>query len=171
MTTTAEMTAALKDHFVPHLRKVGFKGSFPNFYRDDDHFVCLVNVQFNSVGEKFCINLGFADAERRNVVTHCRDLEPKKFRLSMTGSLIEGNNHLSGSWRVGARPLGDGIYSDSWFSYAPGQYGGDRSFVAVDPRTLARQCTTLFEKEADTWWSERRAFAAGMATRSLGRSR
>lgn len=164
MTTTAEITTALKDHFVPHLREAGFKGSFPNFHRDDNSFVCLVNIQFNSLGEKFCVNLGFADPERRNVSGHFRDLEPKKLRVSMTGRLIENGNYLSGIWRVGAQPLGDGIYSDSWFSFASSQYGKDRSVEAVDPDILARRCATLFEEEAETWWAGRRAFAAEAST-------
>lgn len=160
MTTSAEMTKSLKDTCVPLLRNMGFKGSFPNFYRDDDGFVCLVNFQFNTLGEKFCINLGFADPERRNVASHCRDVDAGKLRVSMTGGLIEGDNHLSGRWRVGSQPIGDGLYSDSWFSFAPGQYGGDRSVKDSEPDVLAQHCATLIEQEAETWWKGRRAFAA-----------
>ncbi len=163
MTTTAEMASALKDHCVPLLRTMGFKGSFPNFYRDDDGFVCLANFQFNTLGEKFCINLGFADPERRNVSRQFQDVEPSKLRLSMTGRLIENGNYLSGHWRVGAKPLGDGLYSDSWFSFAPGQYGRDRSVEAVDPDQLARRCASLIEQEAETWWKGRRVFVASVS--------
>lgn len=163
MTTTAEITRALSDHCVPLLRTMGFKGSFPNFYREEDGFVCLANFQFNKVGERFCINLGFADPERRNVSGPFRDVEPGKLRLSMTGRLIENENYLSGHWRVGAKPLGDGLFSDSWFSFAPGQYGGDRSVETVDPDQLARHCATLIEQEAETWWKGRRAFAASVS--------
>lgn len=163
MTTSADMTRALKDTCVPLLRGMGFKGSFPNFHRDDDGFVCLVNFQFNKAGETFCINLGFADPERRNVVRHCRDVDVKDLRVSMTGGLIEGGNYLSGRWRVGGKPLGDGLYSDCWFSFAPGQYGGDRTLEEVEPDALARHCATLIEQEAETWWKGRRAFAASVS--------
>ena len=153
----------MKDNCVTLLRKMGFKGSFPNFYRDDNGFVCLVNFQFNMVGEKFCINLGFVDPERRNVASYCRNLDAREFRVSMTGSPIEGSNYLSGRWRVGSQPLGDGLYSDSWFSFAPGQYGRDRSGEDVEPDVLAQLCATLIEQEAETWWKGRRAFPASVS--------
>jgi hypothetical protein len=163
MTTSTEMAKSLKDTCVPLLRKMGFKGSFPNFYRDDNGFVCLVNFQFNTLGEKFCINLGFADPERRNLVSHCRDIDARDLRISMTGGLIEGDNHLSGRWRVGSQPLGDGLYSDSWFSFARGPYGGDRAVEEIEPDVLAQQCATLIEQEAETWWMGRRVFAASVS--------
>ena len=163
MTTTTEMTSALKTGCVPVLRKMGFKGSFPNFYREDADFVCLINFQFNRNGEAFCINLGFADPERRNVVTHCQDIEAKKLRVSMTGGLIENGNYLSGQWRVGAKPLGDGLYSDSWFVFAAGQYGADRSVESIDVDQLVRRCTRLMEQEVEVWWEGRRAFAASVS--------
>ncbi len=81
----------------------------------------------------------------------------------MTGGLIEGGNHLSGRWRVGSQPLGDGLYSDSWFSFAAGQYGGDRSLEEVEPDVLAQLCATLIEQDAETWWQGRRAFAASVS--------
>lgn len=160
MTTTAEMTKALKDACVPDLRKMGFKGSFPNFYRETDGFVALVNFQFNSLGEKFCVNLGFVDPERKNLVSHCKDVEPKKLRVSMTRGLIENGNALPGRWRVGSLPLGDGRMSDFWFLFAPEQFGRDRSAQAVDPVELARHCASLIEQEAEVWWEEQQAFAA-----------
>jgi hypothetical protein len=67
VTTTAEMTKALKDQCVPVLRKMGLKVLFPNFYRDDDGFVSLVNFQFNMAGEAFCIKFGFVAPERGNI--------------------------------------------------------------------------------------------------------
>lgn len=155
MTNSAAMTKSLKAICVPLLRTMGFKGTFPNFYRDDNGFVCLVNFQFSMAGQKFCINLGFADPERRNVVSHCRALDARELRVSMTGGLVEGDNYLSGRWRVGSQPLGDGLYSDSWFSFAPQQYGGDRPVDAVEPDGLAQLCATLIEQEAETWWKGR----------------
>ncbi len=160
MTTTAEMSSALKTYCVPILREMGFKGSFPNFYRDADGFVSLVSFQFGAIGERFYINLGFADPERRNVVSHCKHVEPSKIRVSMTGGLIENNNYLSGRKRLGGQPIGDGLFSDSGFLFAPGQYGGDRKEQAVDPDKLAGHCAALLTQEAEEWWSGRRDFAA-----------
>jgi hypothetical protein len=80
----------------------------------------------------------------------------------MTGGLIENDDYLSGRWRVGGKPLGDGFYSDSWFSFAPGQYGGERSAEAVYADQLALHCAILIKQEAETWWAARRAFAASV---------
>lgn len=154
MASSAEMTAALKRRCVPRLRSMGFKGSFPHFYRDDQGFVCLVNVQFSTSGTAFCINLGFADPARRNVVSHCRHLDPRALKLAMTGGLIEGNIYTSGRWRIGSQPLGDGLYTDSWFSFGPGQQH--------DCDVLAGHCAGLIEQEAEAWWAGRRAFAAAL---------
>lgn len=153
MTTSAEMTSSLKALCVPVLRTMGFKGSFPNFYRDTDGFVALVHFQFNRAGDGFCINLGYADAERRNVVSHRRHVAAKDLRVSFTGGLGGGSGAVSERWRVGSRPLGDGLYSDSWFSFAPG---------AGDAKALAQSCAALIEDEAEAWWSEKRAYAASL---------
>ena len=160
MTTTADMSSALKKHCVPTLREMGFKGSFANIYRDVDGFVSLANFQFSAHGEKFCINLGFADPARRNVVGHCKYFEPKKLRVSMIGGLYENENFLSGRWRVGQQPIDGGLFSDSWFFFAPGQHGGDREERAIDPCKLARHCAALLTQEAREWWTGRRDFAA-----------
>lgn len=58
---------ALRSKCVPTLRHAGFKGAFPNFYRDTEGFVALVSFQFFSSGGSFCVNLSFADPERRNI--------------------------------------------------------------------------------------------------------
>ena len=81
----------------------------------------------------------------------------------MTGGLIEKENYLSGRWRVGAKPLDDGLFSDSWFTFAPGQYGRDRSVEAVYPDQLAQHCAVLIEQETETWFVGRRAFAASIS--------
>ena len=49
------MERALKDQCVPTLRQARFKGSFPNFYREDNDFVALVNFQFSLSGGSFCV--------------------------------------------------------------------------------------------------------------------
>lgn len=160
MTNTADMSSALKTYCVPILREMGLKGSFPNFYRDVDGFVSLVNFQFHARSEKFCINLGFADPERRNVVDDCKYFAPNKLRVSMTGTLYRNGAYLPDRWRVGQQPIGDKFFSDSWFSYADGQNGDDREAQAVDPSQLARHCAALLMQEAEDWWTGQRKFAA-----------
>src|SRR5262245_66265686 len=63
----AAMERALKEQCVPVLRRAGFKGSFPDFYRDTEGFVALVNFQFYSSGGSFCVNLSYADPQRSNI--------------------------------------------------------------------------------------------------------
>ena len=154
MTTTADMTRALKDHCVPKLRDMGFKGSFPHFYRAQDDTVSLVNFQFSSGGGRFCIDLAFVDAEKQALARHFHHLEPKKLRVSMTTRLTRGDAVMGVRYRVGATPIEGGGYSDSWFVF------DDRDAATpVNPIELAQSCARLFEAEADAWCDEARAFA------------
>jgi len=56
------MRAALQQELVPHLRRRGFSGSFPNFRRMTDTDIALLTVQFNKYGGSFTIELGRAAA-------------------------------------------------------------------------------------------------------------
>ena len=72
-----QMETELKKQIVPTLRGMGFKGSFPNFYRDIADFVGLINFQFFYSGGSFCINLSYAEPIRDNVY-YQKHTEPKK---------------------------------------------------------------------------------------------
>ncbi len=100
------METALKAICIPSLRKLGFKGSFPNFYRETDGFVSLVNFQFYSAGGSFCVNLGYADPQRRNVF-YLPDTDTDKLKVSQTNDKV----------RLGAAPEGD-----RWFSFGETSY-------------------------------------------------
>lgn len=129
------MEAGLKKSCIPSLRKSGFKGSFPNLYRETDGFVSLLNFQFFSSGGSFCVNLGYADPQRRNVVVR-PDTEIEKLSVSQTGDWV----------RLGATAGGD-----HWFSFGETSYEEFRG----QPRSveeIALTCSALLASEAENWW-------------------
>ena len=142
MPTSTDMKAALKETFVPVLRKMNFKGSFPNFYRDTDGFVALVNVQFSMSGGRFCINLGYADPARKNITSLHKDFEPKKLRVHSTGALQR--------YRIGSV---DG--EDSWFSFESVEFAPS-SRVVRPIGELVQTCVALLEEEAEHWFQQKR---------------
>lgn len=132
------MERALRNGCVPELRRLGFKGSFPDFYRESDGFILLINFQFYSAGGSFCINLSFTDADRNNVYFR-PDTEPRKLRVSQTTE-----RHRLG---------GDG--QDKWFSFGKTSYGEYRG-TPIPPDELVRTINDLFVTEAERWWNAKR---------------
>ncbi|MFM7444734.1 MAG: DUF4304 domain-containing protein [Tabrizicola sp.] len=130
------METALKQTCVPVLREMGFKGSFPNFCRETGGFVALVNFQFYSAGDSFCVNLGYADPERRNVY-HQPETPPGKLQVSQTSDRV----------RLGEKPGGD-----NWFSFGPTTYGEVRG-EPMTVEAIVTQCTDLLRSEAEGWWA------------------
>lgn len=57
MASRLEMNAALKAGVMPHLRSVGFSGSFPYLRRITDEGVDLVSFQFDRHGGAFTIEI------------------------------------------------------------------------------------------------------------------
>jgi hypothetical protein len=127
----------LKGKVIPLLRAHGFKGSFPNFYREVNNFVSLVNFQFFSSGGSFCINLSYADPSRNNIYAR-KDADPKKLKVSQARERV----------RLGAEKLN----GDHWFSFGTTSYGEYRGEpLSID--ALVSKIVTLFETDAETWWS------------------
>ncbi|MDA8585171.1 DUF4304 domain-containing protein [Rhodobacteraceae bacterium] len=133
------MEAVLKEHCVPVLRGQGFKGSFPNFYRDTDGFVSLINFQFWSSGGSFCVNLSFADPQRKNVAFQ-HNADVKKLRVSQTRAQC----------RLGAVNGGD-----HWFSFGKTSYAEFRG-EPTSMKENALACNRLLLTEAETWWQAER---------------
>lgn len=162
MSKADEMREALITCCVPQLREMGFRGSFPNFYRVQGAFGALVNFQFNRQGSAFSVNLGYVDPDRENVVTHKRHEKMSKMRVSFTGGHPRERDALSGCWRLGQVPLGDGLYSDSWFSFwDPVQTQSQRD-LQPEPAVLAHKCNELMAQEAETWWREKRQMVGAL---------
>jgi hypothetical protein len=92
-----KIVSSLKKITAPYLRKIGFKGLFPNFYRDDSGFISLINFQFYSSGGSFCVNVSYADPERTNIYID-RDLPSKKLRVSQTTNHMRLKGHPDEDW-------------------------------------------------------------------------
>ncbi|MEM7302035.1 MAG: DUF4304 domain-containing protein [Pseudomonadota bacterium] len=134
------MEAALKEHCIPLLRKSGFRGSFPNFHRDVEGFVSLVNFQFYSAGGSFCVTISFADPQRKNVYID-PDTPPNKLKVSQT----------TDQHRLGA--AGDG---DRWFCFGKTSDGDVRGGILPASR-IAQACKNLLATDAKAWWDQKRA--------------
>ena len=138
MATRQEMQLELKENCISLLRKIGFKGSFPNLYRERDGFISLINFQFYSSGGSFCVNLSYAGPNRENVYFR-PDTELKKFSVSQT------TDHI----RLGAE---DG---DRWFSFGKTSYGEHRG----KPEPVSEIIFTvnnLIKTHAEPWWAQKR---------------
>jgi hypothetical protein len=93
------MIMELKKNCIPVLKSNGFKGSFPNFYKDDYAFIYLLNFQFFSSGGSFCINISYADKDRNSIYFR-KDTLIKDIRISQTTvhKRLEAKTQGSSHW-------------------------------------------------------------------------
>jgi hypothetical protein len=133
----AVIERAIKEQCVPELRRVGFKGSFPDFYRDTEGFVALVNFQFYSSGGSFCVNLSYADPNRSNIY-----FRPETPVRNLTVS--QGRDRR----RLGA------VQGDRWFSFGRTSMGEFRG-EPIRPEELTKLVNSLWP-EAEGWWQSKR---------------
>ena len=97
--TRRDMEGALKLHCVPYLRNLGFKGSFPDLYREANGLVSLLNFQFYSSGGSVCVNISYGGRNGENIYFR-KDAEPRHVRLAHT--------------RVRARLGAENLIGDKW---------------------------------------------------------
>ena len=140
------MEQALRNGCVPELRRLGFKGSFPDFYREADGFISLVNFQFYSAGGSFCINLSFTDSARNNVEFR-PETETRKLSVTQTRE----------RYRLG------GGGADNWFSFGKTSYSEHRG-TPIAPDELVATINNLFVTEAERWWTAKRKLLSGETT-------
>lgn len=133
------MVNVLKNSCVPVLREAGFKGSFPDFYRETQGFVAVINFQFFSSGGSFCINLSYADPGRANIYFQ-PETEVPKLRVSQTRDRT----------RLGAPAQG----GDRWYSFGRTTYGEFRG-EPIEVHELVDTINTLFRSEAEAWWESK----------------
>ncbi|MGZ3182074.1 MAG: DUF4304 domain-containing protein [Telluria sp.] len=135
-----EMNEALKGVVVPVLRDLGFKGTFPNFYREAAGHVDLLSFQFRLAGGSFVVELSFADPARENVYID-KDAPANKLRPSQTTK----------RFRLGAKSQG----SDNWYSFEPvGLFKRQPDYMKI-----ATLVADSISKQAVTWWTEQRHVA------------
>lgn len=138
MTDTRQaMNVSLKNIVVPVLRRLGFKGSFPHFYRESDGHVDLLAFQFRLDGGSFVVELSYAEPDRQNVYFD-KEAQVSKLRVSQT----------SNRSRLGAERPG----SDNWFSFEPS--GLFRRQPNYDQ--ISAEVAGLIDQQAETWWTEKR---------------
>ncbi len=132
-----KMETELKTRCISFLREHGFKGSFPNMYRESSGFVSLINFQFYSAGGSFCVNLSYAEPSRENVYFK-KDTDVKKLRVSQTTEQV----------RLGS----DNLKGDMWFSFGKTSYDEYRGEpIPVDE--LTQRINNLISEQAEPWWS------------------
>jgi hypothetical protein len=129
---------------VPLLRQHGFRGSFPDFYREQNQFVSLLNFQYFSAGGSLCVNLSYADPSRANVYFR-KESKPSAMRVS----------HMREQARLGSSDLG----GDRWFSFGRTNYGEFRG-NPVAPELLAAEIAGLINQVALPWWEAKRGIAS-----------
>ncbi len=130
------MDAALKATVVPVLRKKGFRGSYPHFYREVGESADLLTFQFRLGGGLFVAEISFVGPNRSNVSIHA-DSSIAKIRVSMTRE----------RFRLGSlKP-----HTDFWFDFQkPG----------VDFGAIARTVAGLLDDQGEAWWLARRSSTA-----------
>jgi hypothetical protein len=131
------MNDSLKNIVVPVLRKSGFKGTFPHFYRDTNGHVDLLTFQFNREGGSFVVEISYAEPGRENVYIY-KETEVSKLRVSQT----------SKRFRLGARST----HSDNWFSFEPAGIFKRQP----DPDPISFKVAALIEEQALPWWDGNR---------------
>ena len=129
-----EADEALKSIVVPDLKARGFKGGYPNFFRDRDGHIDLLTFQFNKNGGSFVCEISFADRERSNVYIY-KDTEPKKLR----------SNQTTVRFRLGANP--DQGINDNWFDFEKSGLLSRNS-----PTKAAQDVLSLIESQGEPWW-------------------
>ena len=132
------MDAALKSAVVPKLRELGFKGSYPHFYRDRNGHVDLLSFQFSSWGGRLVSEIAFAVPDRSNLIALSRHTAPARLRVTDTGRRLR----LSSDGR-----------SDPWFIYDAAMPGE----LCQSPTAIADRLVALVVTEGEPWWSDKRA--------------
>lgn len=127
------MNLALKELAVPALRDMGFKGSFPNFYRSSGSHVDLLKFQFRLSGGSFVVEMSFADSERNNVYID-KAASISELRVDQTTKRL----------RLGAQAQG----GDHWFDFEKA------GFFSREPdySGIAQQVVNLVRSQGEEWW-------------------
>ncbi|MGJ8641090.1 MAG: DUF4304 domain-containing protein [Opitutaceae bacterium] len=126
-----QMNEALKATVIPHLRDVGFKGSFPHFRRLNNKRTELLTFQFSRYGGQFVVEIAVGPTVPFEDYTG-KKIEPKK----MTA------HDLSIRKRIGPKKAG---YTDFWFI-----------FEGKGAKPMNEICDLLIkhiDTEAETYWT------------------
>ena len=101
-----QMISSLNKLFVPELRKLNFKGSFPHFRRTENDITNLITFQFDRDGGGFVIEL--ANYKGKEYVTYWSEItELKKLTA----------HHLNQRKRIYPNSENEDNGKESWFRY------------------------------------------------------
>ena len=124
------MNAALRDRFVPSLRKRGFKGSLPHFRRVGEDRIDLLTVQFDKYGGGFVIEISRCPPE--GVTTAWGKKIP-------AAKVTAHDLHPYARHRLGSPAPGE---EGRWFRFDKG----------ASAETVANAAASMLT-EADDWWN------------------
>jgi hypothetical protein len=125
-----EMNEQLKADVVPHLRSLGFRGSFPHFRRVSDSGVDLITFQFRLSGGSFVVEVGHKAPYKVTAEWENR-VPPEKLTA----------HDVFKRRRIGEKVLD---LSDPWFD-----------FMTHDLGSVAQQVFASLP-EAEAYWEEQR---------------
>jgi len=131
-----DQIAALKERTLPALRRLGFKGSFPHFYRDQSGHVDLLAFQFSAYGGRLQPEISYVRPDRSELPSELRSLPASKLRTHFTAF----RRRLATS---------DG---DDGFAYADPRPGESLR----SPAAIADEVTQLLDSQAGPWWEQAR---------------
>ncbi|MEC4168752.1 MULTISPECIES: DUF4304 domain-containing protein [unclassified Pseudomonas] len=129
-----KIDAALKEHVVPVLRSMGFKGSFPHFRRNTGQQIDLLTFQFDKHGGGFVIEVAVSPTE--GVTLHWGEQIP-------AAKVVATHLHPNKRIRLGAAMEGD-----HWFRY---DNKGTRTTRFED---TAREVLPYLSAEATDHWAK-----------------
>jgi hypothetical protein len=129
------MSAALKKLVAPHLRSLGFTGSFPHYRRLLEERTDLLTFQFDRHGGGFVVEVG--KCPPGDFVMAWGERIPAE---EMTAHHLHPNDRL----RLGRRSQGQ----DHWFRYDRAK--GRKRALVFD--SLANEVLSLVDEQAQAWW-------------------
>lgn len=130
------MNKAIKSVVVPHLRAIGFKGSFPHFYRVNIDYIDLITFQFNLNGGRFVVEMSYVDPDKNNVFID-KDVPTSKFRVSQTSKrLCLGSSSDE---------------TDNWFVFER-----KNIFFKPDCEKIAQKIVELMKSQGESWFQSQR---------------
>ena len=135
------MTSAIKSILVPELRRQGFKGSLPHFYRAGPERTDFLTVQFHSAGGSFVVEI--AKCGPNGIESgHGKDLPVSKLNVQ----------YFADRFRLGCNPAAGTL--DHWFEFGPRNYDPPQTLrPASHYESIASQVVQLLNSQADRWWS------------------
>lgn len=134
------MISALREHVIPILREMGFKGSYPHFRRITDSQIDLLTFQFNKYGGEFVVEISNCPPDGYKT-TWGAHIGPKQVKAHDT----EPNERR----RLGPKLL---WIRDYWFKFEKrGPFKLNPTFTFTE---TAKSVVPYIKKEAEAFWGE-----------------